>query len=531
MSKSKGTNRNSSFLKSIEGAGNTMKKRMWSFVAMVCIVTIAQAQRPNVVVFLVDDMGIMDTSVPFLTDEAGRPKRYPLNDWYRTPSMRRLADQGIRFNNFYAQTVCSPTRASIMTGQNATRHGTTTWINSTGNNRGTYGPPEWNWVGITSDDTTLPRVLSANGYRTIHVGKAHFGPLKASASDPTNIGFDVNIAGTTWGHPKSYYGEDHYGNHPKYTEGGKRLFNNVPHLEKYHGTGTFLTEALTQEANHQLAAAVSERTPFFLHMSHYAVHAPFHPDPRFAEQYQEASKKPYARAFATLVASMDKSLGDILDQLESLGVAEDTLVIFLGDNGSDAPLGSTYDHTSAAPLRGKKGTCYEGGMRVPFIAAWAKPNPENPWQKKLPIPHGAIQSQLGTVMDIFPTVLALVGVEHPTSHVVDGVDLATQLSGKNNPERPEVFLMHFPHGHNSSYFTSYRSKDWKVVYDYNPQGTDAPKHKLFNLKEDPFENENLAIKRPEKLAQMIRAMAEQLEAEGARYPIDANGAELKPKHP
>jgi hypothetical protein len=113
-----------------------------------CVAPSDAAEQPNIMVFLVDDMGVMDTSVPFLTDQDGKPKRYPLNDYYRTPSMQRLASQGIRFNQFYAMSVCSPTRISIMTGQNAARHGATNWINPRSNNRGPKGPPDWNWRGL-----------------------------------------------------------------------------------------------------------------------------------------------------------------------------------------------------------------------------------------------------------------------------------------------------------------------------------------------------------------------------------------------
>ena len=489
------------------------------------------AEKPNIIIFLVDDMGVMDTSVPFLTDKDGAPKRYPLNDWYRTPNMQRLADQGIRFSTFYAQSVCSPTRASIMTGQNATRHGTTTWISPFGNNRGKYGPKMWNWEGIKKDDVTLPKVLSSAGYKTIHVGKAHFAPVGYVGSDPLNIGFDVNVGGAAWGQPKSYYGKDNYGNHPKYRgqNGKKKLTHNVPNLEKYYGTDTFLTEALTLEANQKIKNAVTENKPFFLNMAHYALHAPFCSDPRFAEHYKDSDKSKGAKAFATLVEGMDKSLGDIMDQLDRLGVGEDTLIVFLGDNGSDAPLGNKYDHTSSAPIRGKKGTHYEGGTRVPFIAAWAQSNPENKWQKKLPIPQGALQNQFGTVMDIYPTLLALTGIKNPAEHIVDGFNISVQLEGKQNSSRPETFLMHFPHSHRSNYYTAYRSGDWKLVYRYDPSGAGIEKHELFNLKSDPFENQNLVLKNPEKLQQMIKNMAKQLESENALYPIDTKGKSLKPK--
>ena len=127
--------------------------------------TAAQAQdHPNIVLFLVDDMGVMDTSVPFLTDGKGNPVRYPLNDWYRTPNMERLAHQGVRFSQFYAQGVSSPSRASLLTGQDAARHRVTNWIRSEGNNRDDYGPYDWNWEGLGADDITLPPAYTEDGY-------------------------------------------------------------------------------------------------------------------------------------------------------------------------------------------------------------------------------------------------------------------------------------------------------------------------------------------------------------------------------
>ncbi|MEM6692562.1 MAG: sulfatase-like hydrolase/transferase, partial [Planctomycetota bacterium] len=194
--------------------------------------------QPNIVVFLVDDMGVMDTSVPFLTDADGNPKRYPLNDLYRTPNMERLAASGIRFNNFYAMSVCSPTRISIMTGQNAARHHTTQWISPETNNRGKFGPPEWNWTGLNSGDFTLPGWLRSHGYRTIHVGKAHFGPFDHEGDNPANLGFDVNIGGRAIGAPGSYFAKDHYDRpqNKKCKRTGRD--RSVPHMEKYHDTET-----------------------------------------------------------------------------------------------------------------------------------------------------------------------------------------------------------------------------------------------------------------------------------------------------
>ena len=296
----------------------------------------AAPPRPNIIVFLVDDMGVMDTSVPFLTDKEGKAKRYPLNDFYRTPSMERLAKQGIRFNQFYAMSVCSPTRVSIMTGQNAARHRTTNWINERQDNAGPNGAPDWNWVGLKKSDVTLPGVLRENGYKTIHVGKGHFGPFKHDGENPANLGFDVNIGGSAFGAPGSYFGEKSYGH------ATKRKNHAVPHLEKYHGSDTFLTEALTIETKKVVKETVKSGKPFYLYFSHYAVHAPFESDPRFADHYKDSGKPKAAQAFATLVEGMDKSLGDMMDQLEELGVAENTLILFLGDNGSDAPLGDQH---------------------------------------------------------------------------------------------------------------------------------------------------------------------------------------------
>ena len=400
-------------------------------LALLCIVLSAlclptnctAADRPNVMIFLVDDMGVMDTSVPFLTDDQGNAKRYPLNDHYRTPSMERLAKRGIRFNQFYAMSVCSPTRISIMTGQNAARHHATNWINPRSNNAGTFGAPDWNWTGLKESDVTLPGILRSGGYKTIHVGKAHFGPNDHVGSEPLNLGFDVNVAGASFGAPGSYYGEKNYG------LGTKREHHAVPHLEKYHGTDTFLSEALTIEAKQRIDETVAAKQPFYLYFAHYAVHGPFESDPRFADNYAKAGIPASAKAFSTLIEGMDKSLGDMLDHFEAVGVAEDTLVIFLGDNGSDAPLGQQHEVACAAPLRGKKGAHYEGGMRVPFIAAWAKPNADNAFQKRLPIPAGGIQSQVASVCDIMPTVLELLELSPPADHPVDGQSMTKLLLG------------------------------------------------------------------------------------------------------
>ena len=503
-----------------------MKNLLFALMFVIGCAHGLAADRPNVIVMLVDDMGIMDTSLPFLTDEAGKPKRYPLNEYYRTPNMERLAARGVRFNNFCAMSVCSPTRTSIMTGQNAARHRVTNWINPDTNNANPNGPPDWNWTGLKKADVTLPALLRTAGYRTIHVGKGHFAPRAFDGADPANVGFDINVGGGSIGQPGSYYGMQNFGN------GAKKATHAVPSLEKYHGTETFLTEALTLEANAHVSAAVKDGKPFFLYFAQYAVHSPFNSDSRFAANYKDSGKPAPAQAFATLIEGMDKSLGDVLDHLDKLGVAENTLVIFLGDNGSDAPLGHEHSVACAAPLRGKKGSHYEGGMRVPFIAAWAKTG-DNPHQKRLPIAVGAIQKQQAAVYDIFPTVLNAAAVTPPAKHVVDGIALDSLLTAKRDETRAEQFLMHFPHAHRTNYFTSFRDGAWKVVYHYFPSPVSEGSHyQLFNLEKDPFEQTNLATAQPDGLRRMMQGLISGLEKQDALYPIDKETqSPLKPKLP
>ncbi len=473
------------------------------------------AEAPNVILFLVDDMGLMDTSVPMLADKHGKPKRHPLNDWYRTPNMERLAKQGIRFSQFYAQSVCSPTRASIMTGQNSARHRVTQFIAPEKRNN---GPKGWRWEGLTQKDVTLPLLLRKQGYHTIFAGKAHFAPTGFEGEDPTKLGFDVNIAGCSFGRPGSYFGEDGYGNlNPKQK---KRA---VPGLEKYHKTDTFLSEAITIEAKAAIDQSLEKKKPFFLYMSHYAVHSPFNSDPRFADNYKDSKKPKNAQAYATLIEGIDKSLGDLMDHVQGKGMGENTLILFVGDNGSDAPLGPVHGYSSSAPLRGKKGTYYEGGMRVPFIAGWAKPGKKN----SFPVARGALHNeQIGTVMDLYSTILETTGAKNPADHVVDGISLLKQLSGKENPDRPDHFMCHFPHSHRSSYFTSYRKGDWKLIYRYKGK----IKYELYDLSEDPFEKRNVAQDEPKKLKEMTKAMIARLEMEGAQFPTEGD-KELKPLVP
>ena len=492
--------------------------------SLICCSAVA-SERPNIIVFLIDDMGLMDTSVPMLNGKDGQPERFPLNEFYHTPNMERLAESGIRFSHFYAQSVCSPTRVSFLTGQNAPRHHVTQWIHPAIRLEETYAPKEWRSAGLSSADVTLSGLLQKSGYRTLIVGKGHLGQWNHEGADPLNLGFDINIGAQALGCPPSYYAKNAFGTT------GKGTNHALPNLEKYHGQDMFLTEALAREANALIEHSVKDETPFFLYFPHYAVHSPFDSDPRFTKRYASSKHPGPGKAFATMIEGADKSLGDVMDKLEALGIAEDTLIIFTGDNGTDSPIapGKDRTHGPSAPLRGKKGTEYEGGTRVPFIASWGKEQSKNPWQKKLPIAAGKLQNQLGTIMDLYPTLLELTGIENPPGHIIDGHSLKTQFTNRHNPERPSRFLLHFPHPHRGDYFTSLVLDDWKLIYYYNPQTPNDPSVDLYNLARDPYETKNLAATEPKKAKEMIEEIIAELKACNAQYVIDPKGEEIRPR--
>jgi len=494
-----------------------MKYLFALIIAMLSLSVVANQKRPNIIVFLVDDMGVMDTSVPFITDKNGEPKREKLNDMYHTPSMERIAASGCRFSQCYAMSVCSPSRVSLMTGQNSARHGVTNWINPFKNNGGKFAQ-KWNWQGLDENSITLPRLLKNSGYKTIHIGKAHFAPKGFDGENPQKLGFDINIGGCAWGQPGSYLGVENFA--------GRNGQNSVPNLSKYHGKEIFLTDALTFEAMEQIDKCAENETPFFLYMSHYAVHSPFTPDKRFVGKYQKYLKSTTKEwvSFASMIESMDKSLGDILDFLNKKGIAEDTLIIFLGDNGTDArvlPVTEVANPNSvkvanAAPLRGMKATKYEGGMRVPFIVSWAKVNPENENQKSLPIESGAFRTGLTAIYDIAPTLLAFTKTAAPRA-IFDGVDVSARLKSNeaNLAAKAEnrEFLMHFPHEHRNSYFTVYTKGDWKLIKNFQDNS-----YELYNLAEDISESNNLAQTNPYMLKNMAEAMSAMLKRQGAMLP-------------
>ena len=444
----------------------------------------ADAERPNIVLFLVDDMGWQDTSVP-LYYEDGVAQTTALNQRYSTPNMERLAAQGMTFTSARAHAICSPTRISLMTGQNPARHRVTYWTKDlneiTGGNSGTVNAPtDWNFNSLQPARASVPNSLSAPtlaqqlqvaGYRTMHVGKAHFGTNHSPGEFPTALGFDDNVAGFGSGGPGSYLGLQNFGNNfgqntPNYPWG-------IPDLAAYHGQDVHLTDVLTGEANALIDDAVANGEPFFLHMSHYAVHAPLsrsRHDPYF-DNYPHLSGN--ERLYAALLEGMDNSLGEIMDNLEDHGIAENTIVLFISDNGTE-----NQGVPVSAPLRGRKGSGYEGGIRVPFIASW----PEQ-------IAAGAVNHTNVIVEDLYPTILEMAGAEIPADYLssVDGRDITPLLTaeGEFDPQRPTFF--HQPHRHNGAPFSAVVRGDWKLIFWHETEST-----VLYNLAEDIGESNDLS---------------------------------------
>ncbi len=472
-------------------------------------------KKPNIVLFLVDDMGWQDTSVPFHSSAT------ELNRRYRTPNMERLAKSGMKFTQAYACSVCSPTRVSLMTGMNAARHRVTNWTlkkNASNDRRHpTLDFPEWNVNGLspkpgierTVHAKALPAFLKEAGYRTIHAGKAHFGAIGTPGEDPRNIGFDVNIGGHAAGGPGSFLGNQNFS---AAWRKGDRVWD-VPGLEKYHGKETFLTEALTIEANAAMDQAIKDKKPFFLYMSHYAVHVPFAKDDRFYKKYLDAGLDHKEAMYAAMVEGMDKSLGDILQNVERHGLSESTIVLFMSDNGGLSASGrGGKPHTHNKPLSSGKGSAHEGGVRVPMLAHW--PGVTKP---------GSTTSQPVIIEDFFPTILELAGVDdiYQIGGAVDGMSFVPLLRNEVDVRRDRRPLFwHFPNnwgpkGPGIGPSSSVRRDAWKLIYYYDDQ-----RFELFNVAKDIGEVHNLADDYPDIRNELADELRTYLNSVSAQFPID-----------
>ena len=491
-------------------------------------------KRPNIIIFLVDDMGWQDTSVPFWESMTTANKRY------RTPNMERLAAGGMKFTDAYACAVCTPSRTSMITGVNAAHHHIVNWTsprkdNNTDNKDDAILPAVWNINGLsdragiagTFHATPLPSLLREAGYHTIHVGKAHWGAAGTPGSNPYNLGFTVNIAGHAAGHPQSYLGEDNYGNPPQ-----KASLQAVPDLQEYHASNTFLTDALTQEALKAIRVPLRMGQPFFLHLSHYAIHTPIMKDKRYTQRYLDMGMDSIEANYASLIEGMDKSLGELMDFLAEQKIDRNTVIIFLSDNGAlSASQRGGERHTHNLPLRSGKGSVYEGGIRIPMLVSW-------PGTAR----GGTVSRVPVMVDDLFPSILEMAGItRYSAVQPVDGKSWVPVLKNPTASPGERSLVWHYPvkwipdGGPGINYHSAIRKGDWKLVYDIRNGRTE-----LYNLKNDIGEKRDLSSTEPKKLAELSTELSDRLRlwrspmpsfkdtGKRMRYPDEATGQRRVP---
>lgn len=482
--------------------------------ASLSAVSLQAQERPNIILFMVDDMGWQDTSVPFWSELTAN------NCKYETPNMEALAAKGMKFTQAYASSISSPSRCSLITGMNAARHRVTNWTlekdKTTDIESDSILPPQWNLNGITQAEgipntfraTSFVQLLRDNGYHTIHCGKAHFGAIDTPGEDPAHFGFEVNIAGHAGGGPATYLSELNFGHNGDGTP--VSLFA-IPGLEKYWGKGVFATEALTLEALSALDDAKAQDRPFFLYMSHYAVHVPIDRDPRYCDKYLAKGLSGKEAAYAALVEGMDKSLGDIMSWLEANSLDDDTILIFMSDNGglATAPYwrdGELYHQN--APLNCGKGSLYEGGIREPMMVYW--PNVTRP---------GSVCDKYLIIEDFFPSILEMAGIDsYKTLSPIDGRSFVPLIKGTGDPSKGRSLVWNYPNiwgnsGPGVNLNCAIRRGDWKLVYYY-----DTGKKELFNVKEDIGETCDLSAEKPGLVRKLSARLGRYLRSVDAQRP-------------
>lgn len=470
--------------------------------------------RPNIILFLVDDMGWQDTSLPFWKEKTH------YNEVYETPNMERLAKRGMMFTQAYASSISSPSRCSLFTGMNAARHRVTNWTYpknaSTDRKSEVLTLPDWNVNGIcqvsgiahTYQATSLAQLLKNGGYHTIHCGKAHFGAVDTPGENPYHMGFEVNIAGHAGGGLASYLGEANFGNR---TDGKPNPWFAVPGLEKYWGKDIFISEALTQEAVQALDKARRYDQPFFLYMAHYAIHVPIDKDKRFYQKYRDKGLTEKEAAYAALIEGMDKSLGDLMDYLDKYRLTDNTIILFMSDNGglsSEAGWRDGVLHTQNSPLNSGKGSAYEGGIREPMIVSWAGH-----------VQPGSKCDNYLIIEDFYPTLLEMAGIRHyKTVQPIDGISFMPLLEGKDSSSKGRSLYWNFPNlwgntGPGIGATCSVRDGDWKLIYYY-----ETGKKELFNIKEDIGETHDRTESHPALVKRLSKKLGKYLRKVEAQRP-------------
>ena len=431
---------------------------------------------PNLVLLLVDDLGWGDLGC--------YGERF-----HRTPAIDSLAADGTLFTDAYATSpVCSPSRASLMTGKYPARIRITDWIPGVRYPRAPLLVPDFDQeVGL--GERTLAEALSERGYATWHVGKWHLG---REGFWPLDQGFEVNVGGHSKGAPGSYH-------HP-YEKRGAETDWSVLNLPPGSEPGDYLTDFLTDRAVELIGshAAGGAARPFFLHMSYYSVHTPLEGRSDLVEAYRErARERPEwgarSAAYAAMVHAVDESVGRILESLEANGLADDTLVVFTSDNGG------YLGHANLGGLRGGKGCLYEGGLRVPLLVRW-------PGR----VPAGASSAVPVNGADLFATLLDAAGSTAPRHDGLSQLDPWLEPARKA-PERD--LFWHYPHYHTPERPPGgvVRRGDWKLIQWY-----EDGRRELFDLGADPGEQTDLAARQPERAAELGAALEAWLERVSAQ---------------
>ncbi|MCB1097801.1 MAG: sulfatase [Verrucomicrobiae bacterium] len=460
-------------------------------------------ERPNIIFYLIDDLGWADLAC------------YG-SEFHETPNLDRLARQGLRFTDAYAACpVCSPTRASIMTGKYPARLGITDWIGA-GQRREPLVTPV-NGSFLPQAEVTIGEAMKAEGYKTAYFGKWHLGA--EDEHHPEKQGFDYHRGVNRAGQPGSYF-------FPFSRGGDNNGASAVPDFDQAKD-GDYLTDLLAGEAikfveDHKAA-------PFFLFMAHYSIHTPIQAKTDHVEKYQKKlaasggrsgpdfrDEKGYGRtrmkqdnpALAGMVESVDAGVGRMLDKLDELGLTEKTIIIFTSDNGGLSTLQSDRVGPGCTlPLRGGKGWVYEGGIRVPLIVRW-------PGVTK----SGTTCSVPVTSTDFYPTILEMCGLPQRPEQHLDGVSMAESLKGGHhlgNSERSALFW-HYPHYHGSGSrpAAAVRKGDYKLVRWY-----ENGEEELYKLSDDIGEQKNLASEMTEMRDQLSGELGKWLKDAGAQMAM------------
>jgi len=442
-------------------------------------------KKPNIVLIVADDLGWQDLHC------------YG-NDLVETPHLDQMAADGIRFSHAYASaSICSPTRASLLTGKNPVSVDITDYIPGRQYERQQRGlkvtdkllAPEFNHQ-LPLEEITLAEILKPKGYTTASIGKWHLG---GEGYLPTEQGFDKNIAGNHMGLPPSYY-------HPYTSE---KFDFEITNLELTKDS-LYLTDRLGNEAVKFIED--NSKNPFFLYLPFYTVHSPWEGKPELVAKYRkivEASNDTIQRdpQFLAMIESLDQNVGKVMQALQKHQLEENTLVVFVSDNGGlnverDNQVFGSYNW----PLKGGKATLYEGGFRVPTIFKW----PGN-------IPAGQVSDEFIISTDILPTVLQALQIDNKIS--IEGVSLWPHVTEKKLVDR-ETFYWHYPHYHRSKPSSVIRDRDYKLIHYYEEE-----RYELYNLAEDISEENDLTAKMPDKVKELQEKLNKWLKENNAKFPV------------